>query len=210
MGWQTVGHSWATSLSLLWVLWVVSANGLNRGRKSLPVMSLLEYMLLLSHSVMSSSLRPHGLQHSRLPCPSLSPRICSNSCPLSLWFHPTISSSVALFCPQSFPAPGPFPMSQLFVSGGQSITASASASVLPVNIQDWFPSGLTIWSLCSPKDSQESSPTPQSKSINSLARSLFYDPILTSYMTTGKTTALMRWTFVGKVMSLLFNMISWS
>ena len=106
-------------------------------------MSLLEYMLLLSHSVMSSSLRPHGLQHSRLPCPSLSPRICSNSCPLSLWFHPTISSSVALFCPQSFPAPGPFPMSQLFVSGGQSITASASASVLPVNIQDWFPSGLT-------------------------------------------------------------------
>ena len=167
-------------------------------------------LLLFSHSVVSNSLWLHGLQHARLPCPSPSAEVCSNSCPLSPWCHPTISSSVIPFssCLQSFPASGSFLMSLLFTSGGQSIGASASASVLPVNIQDWFPSGLTIWSLCSPKDSQESSPTPQSKSINSLARSLFYDPILTSYMTTGKTTALTTWTSVSQVMSLLFNVLS--
>ena len=80
---------------------------------------------------------PHGLQHTRLPCPSLSPRVCSNSCPLSHWCHPTISSSVAPFsCPQSFPASGSVPMSQLFTSGGQSIGTSASAPVLPMNIQE--------------------------------------------------------------------------
>ena len=93
----------------------------------------------------SDSLRPHGLQHTRLPCPSPSPRACSNSCPSSQWCHPTISSSVASFssCPQSFPASGSFPMSGLFASGGQSIGASASASVLLMNIQGWFPWGLT-------------------------------------------------------------------
>ena len=94
---------------------------------------------------MSDCLQPCGLQHSRLPCPSLSPGVCSNSCPLSLWCHPTISSSVAPFfsCPQSFPASGSFPMSQLFTSGGQNTGASASASVLLMNIQGWFPLGLT-------------------------------------------------------------------
>ena len=88
---------------------------------------------------MSDSLWPHGLQHARLPCPSVSPRVCSNSCPLSWWRHPTISFSVTTFssCPRSFS------MSWLFVSGGQIIGASASASVLPVNIQGWFPSGST-------------------------------------------------------------------
>ena len=93
--------------------------------------------LLFSHSVVSDPLRPHGLQHARLPCPSLSPRACSNSCSLSRWCHPTISSSVTLFssCLQSFLASGSFPMSWLFASGGQSIGASASASVLPMNIQ---------------------------------------------------------------------------
>ena len=93
---------------------------------------------------MSNSLWPHGLQHARLPGSSLSPRACS-SYPMSQWCHPTISSSVASFssCPQSFLASGSFPMSQLFQSGGQSIGASASASVLPMNIQDWFPLGLT-------------------------------------------------------------------
>ena len=87
----------------------------------------------------------HGQEHVRLPCPSLSSRVCSNSCPLSQWCHSTISSSVAPFSsrPQSFPAPGSFLMSQLFTSGGQSIGASASASVLPMNIHSWFPSGLT-------------------------------------------------------------------
>ena len=93
-----------------------------------------------SHSVVSDSLRPHGLQHTRPPCPSPTPGVCSNSRPLSRWCHPTISTSS---CPQSFPASGSFPMSQFFTSGGQSIGISASASVLPMNIQDWFPLGLT-------------------------------------------------------------------
>ena len=91
------------------------------------------------------TLWPHGLQHARLSCPSPTPKVCLNSCPLSRWCHPTISSSVIPFpsCLQSFPASGSFPMSQLFISGGQSTEASASASVPPMNIQDWFPLGLT-------------------------------------------------------------------
>ena len=102
-------------------------------------------LMLFSHSVVSDSLQPHGLQHARLPCPSPSPRACSNSCLLSQWCHPTISSSVVpcSSCLQSFPASGSFPVSHLFTSGGQSIGVSASTSVLPMNIQDWFPLGLT-------------------------------------------------------------------
>ena len=101
--------------------------------------------LLLSSLVMSSSLQPHGLQHARLPCPSSSPWACFNSCPLSQWCHPTISSSVIPFssCLQSFPASGAFPVSRLFTSGGQSIGASPSAPILPMNIQNWLPLGLT-------------------------------------------------------------------
>ena len=97
-----------------------------------------------SHSVMSDSLPPHGLQYARLPSLSPTPRACSNSCPLHQWCHPTTSSSVVPFSSflQSFPAAGSFPMSQFFTSGGQSIGASASASVIPMN-QDWFPLGLT-------------------------------------------------------------------
>ena len=96
---------------------------------------------------MCDSLQPHGLQHSRLPCPLPTPRACSNSCPLSQWFHPSISSSVIPFssCLQSFPASESFPVSQFFASGGQIIGVSASVSVLPMNIQDWFPLGLTGW-----------------------------------------------------------------
>ena len=98
-----------------------------------------------SHSVVSNSLQPHGLQHTRLSCPSPTPRACSRSCPLSRWCHPTISSSVVPFssCLQSFPASGSFPMSQFFPSGGQSIGVLASASVFSMNIQDWLPLGLT-------------------------------------------------------------------
>ena len=98
-----------------------------------------------SHSVMSNSLQPHGLQHARLPCPSPTPGVYSNSCPLHRWCHPTISSSVIPFfsCLQSFPASEFFPVSQFFTLGGQSIGVSASASVLPMNIQGWFPLGLT-------------------------------------------------------------------
>ena len=100
-------------------------------------------MLLFSHSVVSNSLWPYGLEHARLLCPSLSPRVCSNSCALSQWCHPTISSSVIPFSSyiQSFPASGSFPRSQLFASGGKS--TGASASVLTMTIQGWFPLGLT-------------------------------------------------------------------
>ena len=104
-------------------------------------------LVQFSHSVITNSLRPHGLQHARLPCPSPTPGVYSNSCPLSWWCHPTISSSVVPFssCLQSFPASGSFQMSQLFASGGQSIGVSASASVLPMNIQNWSPLEWTSW-----------------------------------------------------------------
>ena len=100
-----------------------------------------------SHSVVSNSLRPHESQHARPSCPSPTPWVHPNPCWSSRWCHPTISSSVIPFssCPQSFPASGSFPMSQLFASSGQSIGVSASALVLPVNIQDWFPLGWTGW-----------------------------------------------------------------
>ena len=102
-------------------------------------------LLLFSHSVVSDSLWPHRLQHARLPCPSPPPRVCSNSCPLSRWCHPIISSFVIPFssCLHSFPASGSFPVSWFFTSGGQSIGASATASVLSVNIHSGFPLGLT-------------------------------------------------------------------
>ena len=100
-----------------------------------------------SHSVVSNSLWPHELQHARPPCPSPSPGVQPNTCPSSRWCHPTISSSVTPFssCPQSLPASGSFPISQLFASGGQSIGASASRSVPPLNTQDWSPLGWTGW-----------------------------------------------------------------
>ena len=99
--------------------------------------------LQFSSSVMSNSLRPHEPQHARPPCPSATPRVHPNPRPLSRWCRPTISSSVALFCLQSFLASGSFPVSQFFTSRGQSIGVSASTSVLPMNIQDWFPLGWT-------------------------------------------------------------------
>ena len=100
-----------------------------------------------SCSVVSNSLQPHGLQHARPPCPSPTSGVYANSCPLSQWCHPTISSSVVAFssCPQSFPASGSFQMNQFFASGRQRIGVSASASVLPMNIQDWFPLEWTGW-----------------------------------------------------------------
>ena len=106
-----------------------------------------QYSVQFSRSVVSNSLWPHGLQHAKLPCPSPTPRVYSNSCPSSQWCHSTISSSVAPFSSplQSFPASGSFSVSQFFASGGQSIGASASASVLPMNIHDWSPLGWTGW-----------------------------------------------------------------
>ena len=104
-------------------------------------------LVQFNHSVVSNSLRPNGLKHARPPCPSPTPGAYSNSCPLSRWCHPTVSSSVIPFssCLQSFPAIGSFPMSQFFTLGGQSIGVSASTSVLPMNIQDWFLLGWTGW-----------------------------------------------------------------
>ena len=130
---------------------------------------------------MSDSLRPRGLQHTRLLCPLLSPKVCPNSSPLSQWCHPTISSYQPISsCPQSFPASGSFPKSWLFASGGQSIGGSPSASALPMNIQGWFLWDCLVWFPCCPRDSQESSPTTQFKSINSSALSLLYGSTLTS------------------------------
>ena len=130
---------------------------------------------------MSDSLWPHGLQHARLPYPSLSPGVHSNSCPLSWWCHPTISSSIIAFSsPQSYPASGSFPVSWLFTSGGQSIRASASASVLPMNIQGWFPLGLTsLISLLSKGLSRVFSSTTARKHQFSVL-SILYTPMLTS------------------------------
>ena len=157
---------------------------------------------------MSDYLRPHGLHHARLPHPSPSPRACSDSCPLSQWCHPTISSSVTPFCPQSFPASESFPVSWLFASGGQSIGALASAPVLPMNIQDWSPLWRTGLISLQSKGLSRVFSAPQLECINSSMLSIFYGPALTSYMTTGKTIALTMRTFVGKVISLLFNTFS--
>ena len=135
-----------------------------------------------SCSVVSNCLWPHGLQHTRLPCPSPTPGACSNSCPSSQWCHPTISSSAILFNLQSSrPSIRVFPMSQLFALGSQSIGASVSASVLPVNILGWFPLGWTSWiSLQSKELSRVFSNTTVFKSISSSALSFLYGPTLTS------------------------------
>ena len=134
-----------------------------------------------SRSVMSDSLQPHELQHARPPCPSPTPRVHSNSHPSSGWYHPAISSSVVPFssCPQSLLGSESFPMSQLFTWGGQSTKVSALASFPPNKSQGWS-SEWTVWNSCSPRDSQESSPIPQFKNINSSVLSLLHSPTLTS------------------------------
>ena len=155
---------------------------------------------------MSDSLQSHGLHYARLPCPSPIPRTYSNSCPSTWWCHPTISSSVIPFsCLQSFLASGSFPMSRFFASGSQSIGASASASVLPMNIQDWFPLGLTGWiSLPSMGLSRVFSNTTVQKHQILWCSAFFMAQLSHPYMTTGRTIALARQTFIGKVMSLCF------
>ena len=164
----------------------------------------------VSHSVMSDSLRPHGLQPARLPCPSPTPRTYSNSYPLSQWYHPTILSSVVPFssCLQSFQHQGLFK----WISSSHQVAKVLEFQLQPQSFQ-WifrtdFLQGRLVGSPCSPRNSQESSPTPQLKSINSLALSFLYSPTLTSVHDTGKTIALTRQTFVSKIMSLLFNMLS--
>ena len=134
-----------------------------------------------SRSVVSDSLRPHGLQHARPPCPSPTPGLYSNSCSSSWWCHPTISSSVVPFSShlQSFPGSESFQMSQFFASGGHRIVVSVSASVLPMNIQDWPPLRWTGWISLQSKGLSKVSPSPQFKSINSLVLSFLYSPTLT-------------------------------
>ena len=152
---------------------------------------------------MSNSSWPHGLQHARLPCPSLSPEVCSNSCPLSWRCYPTIPSSAAPFsCPQSFTAPGYFSMSHLFTLGSQRIRASAS--VLPMNIQGWFALGLIgLISLLS--EGLSSLLQHHNSKASILQHSTFFMvQLLHLYTITGKTTVMTIATFVGKVMSQLF------
>ena len=170
----------------------------------------LYLLLLFSFSVMADSLQPHGLQHTRLPCPSQSPWVFSDSCPLSQWCHPTILSSFVPFssCLQPFPASGFFPVSQLFAPGGQSIGASASASVLPMNIQGWFPLGLTVLVSLLSKGLLRDFFSTTVQGISFSVLSLPYGPH--PYTTTWKNHSFdfCQQTFVGKVISLHFNMLS--
>ena len=165
-----------------------------------------------SHSVVSNTLRLHELQHARLPCPSSTPRACSDSCPLCWGYHPTVSPSVVPFssCLQSFPSLGTFQMNQFFTSDGQSIGISASMSVLPMYVQDWLPLGLTgLISLPSKGLSRIFS--NWFKIINSSELSFLCSPTPTpihDYWKEKKNIALTRWTFVSKVTSLLFNILS--
>ena len=152
---------------------------------------------------MSDSLQPHGLQHSRPPCLSPTPGACSTSCPSSQWCHPNISSSVAPFssCLQSFPPSGSFPMGQFFTSGGQSIRISGSASVLPMNIQDWFPLGWTGWNSLQSKGLSRVFSNSNSSKSSILQHSAFFIVQLSHpYTTTRKTIALTRRIFVSKEM----------
>ena len=154
----------------------------------------------LSHSAISDYSWPHGLQQARPPCPVPTPRGYLNSCPLSQWYHPTILSSIVLFSSrlQSFPASRSFSMSQLFTSGGQSIGVSASASVLPMNIQSWYTLGLTgLIDLLAVQGTLKSLLQHHSSKASVLWCSAFFIIQLSHpYMTTRKTIALTRWTFV--------------
>ena len=159
---------------------------------------------------MSDSLRSHGLQHPRFPCPSSNPGACSNSCPSSQWCHPTISSSSVPFsCLQRFPASGSFPMSQFFTLGGQNIAASASLSVLPTNIQDQFPLQLTgLISWLSKRLSRAFSKTTVQKNQFFSTELFLWSNFHIHTWPLEKNIALTMVTFVSKVMSLLFNMLS--
>ena len=155
---------------------------INKFQVLLSIITCLpSYPIQFSRSVMSNYLQPHGLQHTRPPCPSPTPGVYSKSCPLSQWCHPTISSSVIPFSRlESCPASGSFPMTQFFASGGQSIGVSASTSVPPVNTQDWFPLRLTGWvSLKSEGLSRVFSNTTV-QSINSSVLSFLYSPTVRS------------------------------
>ena len=190
--------------------WKACARQLESSPHMLQLEKARTHPVLFSHSAMFDSLQPRGLQHARLPWPSLSPGVCSNSCPLNWWCHLTISSSTAPFsCPQSFPVSGSFPMNRLFASSGQSVGASTSASVLPMNIQGWFPLGLTgLIPLLSQRTLQSLLQHHNLKASVFQCLAFFRLQLPHLYMTMGKTIALTIQTFVSKVMSLLFNTLS--
>ena len=199
-----------------WQIWYSKCLKLGRSGHNDILTTLMEYLRTFansfyqfSHSVVSDSLWPHESQHARPPCPSPTPGVHSDSHPSSQWCHPAISSSVVPFssCPQSLPASESFPMSQLFASDGQSIGVSALASVLPLNTQDWSPLGWTGWISLQYKG------LSRVFTNTTVQKHQFFSAQLSSqsnshpYVTTGKTIALTRWTFVGKVISLLLNML---
>ena len=180
--------SWVqTPISVAWYRrGLVSVGGMS-GSSDLKKQHSSDYKLQngsfqFSYSVVSDSLRPYGLPHARLPCPLPTPGTYSNSCPLSWWCHPAISSTLFPFSSslQSFPASGSFQMSQFYTSGSQSIGVSASASVFPVNIQDWFPSEWTVWISLPSKGLARVFSNKQFKSTNYSALSFLYSPTLTS------------------------------
>ena len=184
------------------------ASLVDRGPRSFHLVSWC-FSAQFSCSVMSNSLWTHGLQHTWLPCPTPTPGAYSNSCPSSQWSHPTFLSPVVPFSYlQSFPPSGSFPMSLFFTSDGQSIGIWASTSVFPMNIQDWFSLGWAgLISLLSER-LRSLLQHHSSKASIRLHSAFFIVQLSHSYTTTGKTIALAKWTFVGKVMSLLFNMLS--
>ena len=179
--------------------------------KFLDVTHFIYSSCFCSVTQLCQTLIPHGLQHARLPCLALSPRSCWNSCPLSQWCHPTISFSLTPFssCSLCISDSKYFPMSQLFPSDGQSTGASASAWVLPMNIQDWFPLELTVFiSLLSNRLSRDF-PKHRDTKESIFCHSAFFTVQLSHpYMTTGKTKVLTVQSFVSQVMSLFFNMLS--
>ena len=167
---------------------------------------MLGKLLLFSHPVMFNFLWPHGMQHTRPPCPSSSPKVCPSSCPLHQWCHPASLSSDTLFSfyLQSFPASGTIPMSWLFTAGDQNTGALALVSVLPMSIQNWFPLRLT--GLISLLSKGLSFLKHHSLKVSIPWCSAFFTVQLSQlYMNTGKTIALTIWTFVIRVMSLFFN-----
>ena len=163
---------------------------------------------MFSRPVVSDSLWPRELQHARSLCPSPSPEVCSSLCPLHWWFHPAISSSHVLFsfCPPSSPASGTFPMSQLFASGDQN--TGASASVIPMSIQGWFPLRLTCFDLLAIQGTLRNLLQHSSKASIFLCSAFLTVQLSQPYVTTGKTIALTIWTSVGRVMALLPNTLS--
>ena len=156
--------------------------GIKIDRRNINNLRYVDDTILISSVQFSRSGVSNSLWHARPPCPSPTPGVHSDSRPSSQWCHPAISSSIVPFssCPQSLPASESFPMSQLFAWGGQSTGVSALASFIPKKSQGWFPSEWTGWISLQSQDSQESSPTPQFKSINSLALSFLHSPTLTS------------------------------